>query len=373
MSTPNPATPAATASPATTASPANPVTTASPAAPSAIQEHGHPHIAASAHVHIEDSQKATANDNKKEKEQAYHRLSQPQPRKVSLPQNRKGSQQPKRLSFQQHRPSNQQHRPSHQQHRQSQQSHRQSQVSHQSRRQSRIHSRQSSQPNFLEEDEHASNLFKLDPEVATKMKKLRARQQVAFLSTSGRTYYPEDPGHTKFALAFQAAMPDPTLPPPQYYVSPMDDRLDKPISKKGYGIGGLSGPRFAKEHGVSVPAPNYYQRQNKEFLTRQHKFPPQVWINYGLLGPEDKLWDEKVSRKLVSLWGKCQQFNVGFGKSMKEPRFGKVPKWNSVGYVNQPITICNENFDVFLLGGFYYFLRTAQEATPFVSLGHLNL
>lgn len=176
--------------------------------------------------------------------------------------------------------------------------------------------------------------FRLDAEVSEKLDKLRAKQKIAFLSTSGRKYYPEHPGHSKFALKFQSSQADPTLPAPEFYVNPFKDRLNKPISRMGYGMGGLSAPRFAKEHGEQVPSPNQYQKHVREMLTRQHRFPHQVWINYGLLGPGDKIWDDRVGRKLFTLWGKCHQINVAFGTSTKEPRFGKRPRWNCVGCVS---------------------------------------
>lgn len=47
------------------------------------------------------------------------------------------------------------------------------------------------------------------------------------------------------------------IPNPKYF--PSEDRLSKPVSTLGYGIGGLLGPRFAKLARQRIPAPNAYQ------------------------------------------------------------------------------------------------------------------
>ena len=85
------------------------------------------------------------------------------------------------------------------------------------------------------------------------------RPKIAFLRGTPREYYPEDPGYSKFGQTF--GPPDiEDIVNPSYY--PSEDRLAKPISLLGYGIGGLSShPRFPKTANEDYPAPNVYQGQ----------------------------------------------------------------------------------------------------------------
>ncbi|ODN01982.1 hypothetical protein Ocin01_04697 [Orchesella cincta] len=84
----------------------------------------------------------------------------------------------------------------------------------------------------------------------------RHKPKIAFMSGCIREYYPEDPGYSKFGTTH--CIPDSEDTARCTFV-PSTNLLQKPISKLGYGIGGLSAPRFPKTATSSVvPAPNAY-------------------------------------------------------------------------------------------------------------------
>jgi len=87
----------------------------------------------------------------------------------------------------------------------------------------------------------------------------RNRPQIAFLSGVPRDYYPEDPGYSKFGLTYCLPFPDEFSK--VNYVHSTDLLHGKPISTKGYGIGGLSARRFAPLVNEDNPAPNIYQSE----------------------------------------------------------------------------------------------------------------
>lgn len=171
-----------------------------------------------------------------------------------------------------------------------------------------------------------ANIWGLDDEVEKKLAAARRSQKIAFLSGCPRTYYP-DPGHSKFGL-IHANFGDKDLPPYKMY-KPQDGAiLGKHVSTKGYGIGGLSAPRFKKIVQEDTPGPTYLPEE------QQHSFPPSVWMHYGIvkrnqMNPRDL--DERAARKLNTLWGKCHQIKVAFGRNTKQDRFEKDPPWNNVG------------------------------------------
>jgi hypothetical protein len=55
------------------------------------------------------------------------------------------------------------------------------------------------------------------------------------MSSKARTYFPEDPGSSRFGIAYSMSCAPGDVPNPNYL--PSDDRLNKPISTKGFGMG----------------------------------------------------------------------------------------------------------------------------------------
>jgi len=57
-------------------------------------------------------------------------------------------------------------------------------------------------------------------------------------------------------------------------------------------------------------------------------------MNFGLVKKDAgvrQLRNEDTRRKLSNMWGRCQQVRVGFEANTKQPRFGKVKRFNCVG------------------------------------------
>jgi hypothetical protein len=59
--------------------------------------------------------------------------------------------------------------------------------------------------------------------------------KICFGSGKSREYYPENPGHTRHGIAYAMNCHPGDVPNPSYV--PSDDRLQKPTSLLGYGIG----------------------------------------------------------------------------------------------------------------------------------------
>lgn len=65
------------------------------------------------------------------------------------------------------------------------------------------------------------------------------------MSGKEREYFPEHPGYSRHGVEYSMNCHPGDTPNPSY--TPSENRLDKPISLLGYGIGGLSAPRFPEK------------------------------------------------------------------------------------------------------------------------------
>jgi len=138
------------------------------------------------------------------------------------------------------------------------------------------------------------------------------KPKIAFLSGMEREYFPENPGHDRFAIAFSMSKKPTDTPQPNY--TPMRfGLLSRPISKKGYGIGGLLGPRFAREYNEDVPGPGAYQPDItviQQEMRRVHSSPS--------------------SEKLKTVSCPKSQKLYAFGSNLTVGRFGNEA-WQPVG------------------------------------------
>lgn len=147
------------------------------------------------------------------------------------------------------------------------------------------------------------------------------------------------------------------MPNPNYL--PPNNRLYKPaiISTKGYGIGGLSGPRFAKDSRENNPAPNAYNvlpetplppkrksllkalelskmssantltNTTLTFTTEDGKKLSE--LDLSIVKPHHELHPIQLSK--ARLRNLCLQTFISFGSTLAVPRLGKDPKWHNVG------------------------------------------
>ncbi|ODN05100.1 hypothetical protein Ocin01_01594 [Orchesella cincta] len=184
-------------------------------------------------------------------------------------------------------------------------------------------------------------MFHVDPILEAKIDFKRNKPRVAFLSSTERTYYPYDAGHSRLALENRFTFEDDLREP---FLPAEDDRLQKPISNRGYGIGGLSAGRFPRQPLEKLPAPNQY-RLKSTLSSGVRRFPSNVLVNLGLVDKSKKtkaqqrisqqlrssIVEQGGSQGMVSLWDKCYQMNIGFGSSTAQSRFKREPRWNNVG------------------------------------------
>lgn len=134
------------------------------------------------------------------------------------------------------------------------------------------------------------------------------KPKIAFLSGVERPYFPEDPGHDRFGVAFAMSKKPTDTPQPNSYM-PGRFGLSKPISKKGYGIGGLLAPRFAKDWHDKIPAPGAHQ---PEVSMSIEEYKTHV------SGGDKNTFDYKM------------QGVYSFGSHLTVNRFGSEP-WRPVG------------------------------------------
>jgi hypothetical protein len=116
-------------------------------------------------------------------------------------------------------------------------------------------------------------------------------------------------------------------PNPNYL--PSDDRLQKPISLLGYGIGGLSAPRFPKELNIHTPEPNSTSVSEDPTLSARPSLvqaPPK-----SVAEPDFVAFMKRLAGKATRDCEKRSPPLIAFGSSRKIPRFGKVAKWQCVG------------------------------------------
>ena len=140
------------------------------------------------------------------------------------------------------------------------------------------------------------------------------KPKVAFLSSQDRTYYPEDPGCSRFGIEYALNQHDDEVPNPSVGSNTFSI-LEKPwvVSRKGYGIGGLSGPRFPIDIHELVPAPNVYQPHISKTIREMEQQTPIEKLN------------------LEDLRRECVKHNYAFGLHKNIPRFGKEKLFNMVG------------------------------------------
>ncbi|ODN01294.1 hypothetical protein Ocin01_05384 [Orchesella cincta] len=150
--------------------------------------------------------------------------------------------------------------------------------------------------------------------------------RIAFLSGVERSYYPEDPGFSKFGLVYQLNL-EGDVPPCNY--TPPSFALTKPVSKKGYSIDGLSAPRFPKvnKH-LDYPPPDKYQAELTDALLNSSRKPIPPAEDFFRLPPTDPF---VLKHKEVLANQRTRQCYVGFGSLKTMPRFGKTPTFNSAG------------------------------------------
>ncbi|CAL8073031.1 unnamed protein product [Orchesella dallaii] len=196
---------------------------------------------------------------------------------------------------------------------------------------------------FAHLDEEGSQwVFHVDAALEAKIDVKLNKQKVAFLTTSERTYYPYDAGHSRLALENRNSLVDDAREP---YIPLEDDRLQKPISTRGYGIGGLSAQRFPRQNLERLPAPNQY-RLKTGLKSGSRRFPSNILVNLGLLdkGKKSKgttkslqarsasIYDAMTdNQEMAVLWDKCYQMNIAFGSTTNQSRFTKDARWNNVG------------------------------------------
>jgi len=179
----------------------------------------------------------------------------------------------------------------------------------------------------------------------------KAHKGVVFLSTGARKYFPEDPGSSRFGVAYSMMKAPGEVPNPNYL--PPNNRLYKPaiISAKGYGIGGLSAPRFAKDVRDNNPAPNAYNilpeipvppkrrstlkalefashPSSTTFTADDGKKSSELDLS-SIVQQSHELNPIKLSK--AQLRNLCLQTFISFGSTLAVPRMGKDPKWHCVG------------------------------------------
>lgn len=172
------------------------------------------------------------------------------------------------------------------------------------------------------------------------------KSRVVFLSSKSRTYFPEDPGVSRFAIEYAMNCAPGDVPNPKYL--PCESKLCAGgISNKGYRIGGLSGPRFAKDFLQNNPAPNAYQQWVAVPLPRKKikikkelpkKSMPGISLEEGRRASESDILQE-MSTHLGShakmtqeeLRNLCLQSFIGFGSHLAVTRFKKESKFQTVG------------------------------------------
>lgn len=151
-------------------------------------------------------------------------------------------------------------------------------------------------------------------------------QKICFLSGKEREYFPAQPGFSRHAVEYSMNCHPGDVPNPSYF--PSEDRLQKPISLKGYGIGGLSAPRFPGE------SKNRFGR--KEQSRKSSSSAQDEKGQAGRNSSDDKNMSPEV---LTSVWKKelkltdkvapiltpeqCKQRKWAFGQSVHAPKFAK--------------------------------------------------
>lgn len=159
---------------------------------------------------------------------------------------------------------------------------------------------------------------------------VNSKPRVAFLSGLERTYYPEDPGHSKFGLFYQTTTGWGDETPPCTYL-PQEEKF-KPISNKCYSIGGFSGPRFAFNKSTENPSPDLYQpeviRPLLKSKNRRRPIPEEEDV--FRLAPDDPFVLRKQHR-LVEM--RNMQCYVSFGTFKGNRRFGNPSTFNTAGYL----------------------------------------
>ncbi|CAL8094845.1 unnamed protein product [Orchesella dallaii] len=152
------------------------------------------------------------------------------------------------------------------------------------------------------------------------------QSKIAFLSGVERSYYPEDPGFSKFGLVYQLNL-EGDVPPCTY--TPPNFALQKPTSKKGYGIAGLSTPRFPKanKHSENPPPDKYQAELNDPLLNSNRRAIPPADDYFKLPSSDPYV----IRQKENSANRRTRQCYVGFGSLKTMPRFGKTPTFNSAG------------------------------------------
>jgi len=118
--------------------------------------------------------------------------------------------------------------------------------------------------------------------------------KIAFGSGEERKFYPADPGHSKLAQVFASG---PLKDSPCCFYDPPPLGVHKPISKLGYGIGGLLKPRF-------------------EYVQEMEYF-------FNLDPTEDSL--TQLPPPPPPPCKPARQIPVAFGTSFTMPRFGRPP------------------------------------------------
>jgi len=137
------------------------------------------------------------------------------------------------------------------------------------------------------------------------------KPKVCFLSGKKREYFPEDPGHSRHGVEYSMNCHPGDTPNPSYF--PSDNRLQKPLSKKGYGIGGLSSQRFPKHHKQITPDAGAYQPEISKVVEKLVKPKRSSSVH----GREEKPCPPHQS--------------LVFGSSVSLGRFEADHKWNCVG------------------------------------------
>lgn len=154
-----------------------------------------------------------------------------------------------------------------------------------------------------------------------------AKPKVAFLSGLERSYYPEDPGFSKFSLVYQNGGFEDESPPCTYLPHP-HALVDKPISNFGYGIGGLSGDRFPPLVGAQNPSPDKYQPELVKPLLKSKRRPVPEEQDIFHLHPDDPLLLRKQHKLHFDQHLQCY---VSFGSNRFISRFGNPPLFSPAG------------------------------------------